>query len=1043
MQALYQWQLSDCGVAELIEQFQDDSGQTYLLAIDPWYYYRLTRNAVNYGYQYDYVDENGRYHDTKVFGGVPLGQGVTTKIREFHVLFQLWLVRILRIFWPDISMLTVAFYSPVIISVLAVVPAFFLARKVAGNTGGFFAGMLVALHPAYLTRTAGGFSDTDSYNVFFPLLIAWLAIEAIDAKSFRSSIIYAALAGLATGLFSFAWKAWYFIFDFMIATGAAVIAYIVIGNWLKNRKQPIDSRAKFAATGLGAYIVSSAVFITLISGFSRFWTFIKGIIDFTQIKDVGGLKIWPNVYTTVAELNPASLSQTISQISLGSKVWLLLALLGLVLPLYASKNRKSLYFAIGSAVWLVAVMMIWPATITSHLIFGMLITLPIAVWIIYSLYAGEQLTVRYSIFLAIWFVATIYASSKGVRFILLLVPAFAVAAGIAVGMLWKWLTDALSSGLSINRTLTGAVMFVLFFGMLWFPTNFVKAGTDTAVNEIPSMNDAWYGALTKINLEAEPDAIINSWWDFGHWFAAVGNRSVTLDGGRQNSPQAHWLGKLMLTWDEDESMGILRYLDCGGNTGFDKLSEIMGNDLDTIHTLYELIPVDRDSAYSILESEGLSSTEIDEVLQYTHCNPPENYFITSEDMVGKSGVWAHFGAWDFDKAVMYNKVINKNRANGVKTLEDDYGMSPSEADAKYTEIKNVNADQWIAPWPSYAGASACTTEATRVVCDNGVIWDLATKDAYVNTNTGQQNPQALVFVEDREFHLKEYDENVIIFPQTGRPLGVAMLGSNGNYRALLMDADLTASMFTRLFYYENSDGGLTHFKIFDKRTDVTGQKIIIWKVDWEGTMVEPQTVDPDMESFVQCISDSGAKFYGTPSCTWCNQEKELLQNSPAIPFIDCQANADACEAARVTAYPTWILGDSVATGYQTIDQLSALTGCQYGTEPAVTTTETASQEFDLVKVSHILISTDNRTDGEALQLAEDIFAMTADSDFDALVDEYSDCSPQTIQCDLGWFGRGVLDKNFEDAAFSLSLGEVSEPVKSKFGYHIMKLTGTK
>lgn len=90
-----------------------------------------------------------------------------------------------------------------------------------------------------------------------------------------------------------------------------------------------------------------------------------------------------------------------------------------------------------------------------------------------------------------------------------------------------------------------------------------------------------------------------------------------------------------------------------------------------------------------------------------------------------------------------------------------------------------------------------------------------------------------------------------------------------------------------------------------------------------------------------------------------------------------------------------------------------------------------------VKASHILVQ-DEKT-------AKEVKAkLDKGEDFAKLAKEYSqDPGSAENGGDLGFFGPGKMVPEFEEAAYKLKKGEVSEPVKSSFGYHIIKVTDKK
>lgn len=94
------------------------------------------------------------------------------------------------------------------------------------------------------------------------------------------------------------------------------------------------------------------------------------------------------------------------------------------------------------------------------------------------------------------------------------------------------------------------------------------------------------------------------------------------------------------------------------------------------------------------------------------------------------------------------------------------------------------------------------------------------------------------------------------------------------------------------------------------------------------------------------------------------------------------------------------------------------------------------------KISHILFKVDDKTDDKtALEKAQKAKQQLANKEFAVLAKELSeDKLTAKTGGDLGLFNAGSMEKPFEDAVEKLKLNEVSEPVKSAFGYHLIKIT---
>ena len=877
--------------------FRDKSGVTYLMAIDPYYWLRNARNIVEHGYSYD-VKINGTYYDLHMLGGEPLSHKVQTKHRFPNILpvLEVSVYKILNFFGFNVELMYAAFITPIIIMALATFFGYLLGKKIAGHMGGFFTALVIAIHPFILTRTIGGFADTDGFNILFPILISWLFLEAVYSKKLgKRSLIYSSLAGLMLFLYSLAWQGWWFIADFILGAGILFIMVLltlfVLKMWIFKREIPKGEKADMIKYILSVVYIS-LIFLAVAELFFVFYDgptyMIKSMIfgpkGAQTLKSIGTLNFWPNVFTTVAELNPGSMSE-----------------------IYTYNGGKSLFMLVMSGILILPMILVFmnklklknsnDKTNKTNLDKS-------------GNSKGDDLTSNVALLFAvilvyIWFFGTVYATLKGIRFILLLAPAFAVAFGATAG----WTNEIfkrLLKDLEVSTKIAVIIVFSLFLLMVFMPQGMYAKSKSVTSSYLPNMDNTWYKLLNDIKLNSSDSAVINSWWDFGHWFKYFANRSVTLDGGGQNKPQAYWLGRTLAGNNELDSVETIRMLDCGGNEGFNTINQYITEKIakekgyknaealfnnpnvsredklilkgkafkDSMDLINRIITMNKSETQKYLEKEGIPKNYSDLILRYTKCKAPEDFLITSQDMIGKAGVWAHLGStWNFSKAIYWSLAQRVSDQKLRTALIDDFSLSQKEANAimyKIDEIKHspnpsAEANSWIAPWPSYLmnnleslDINNSMIEKSRLTIPLSQYYDNThTKVAIYLTNisfsknnytdikantviakggygvgTMPVSFSRLIVAENNTYHsyeLKSREQNGKKITQLN--IDVLLFHPSPNqYYLLIAQPPLGESLFTKLYYLKGY--GTKYFNKFEEASDTFDGRTIVWKVKW-------------------------------------------------------------------------------------------------------------------------------------------------------------------------------------------------------------------
>ena len=299
----------------------------------------------------------------------------------------------------------------------------------------------------------------------------------------------------------------------------------------------------------------------------------------------------------------------------------------------------------------------------------------------------------------------------------------------------------------------------------------ITAAYNTTKQEFPLNNDELFNLNTFIRNDNSGESVTTSWWDYFHIYKVIGNTSATFDGGDQGK-RIYWVGKLLVNDNPEQSKAILRMLNCNVD-----------------------VAMDRYDSQTILEEKN--------------CTPWTQYLILSEDMIGKAGVWAHFGSWNFTKANMYKDTYKLNYGEGTTLLQEKYNQSSEEAINTYVDIQSTTGDMYIASWPSYVGGWRS--------CNNQTICELG-------YNLGQQNGQNIILTSAKlENNTWKFTiNNQVTINEI--EFNFAAIYDKKNNRVMISSKELKNSLFTRLYLLDENITG------FDKVFDNNFGKV--YKIKW-------------------------------------------------------------------------------------------------------------------------------------------------------------------------------------------------------------------
>jgi dolichyl-phosphooligosaccharide-protein glycotransferase len=627
--------------------YLDSNGLPYMFELDSYYNYRLTENLIDHGYLGDFKINDTEWDLHSYYPpGVPLDYPplIAYLAALFYYLINLF---------ANIPLLYIVFWISIFTAPLSGIVAFFLVRRFTNNFGAAAAGIFIVTAPMYALRTVAGWFDTDIFNIFFPLLITLLFFLAIDNRdNLKRGMIYSIAAAFSMFLFSLAWNGYQYIFYFIVLFLALYIL------WCKFKGRKVKNMTYIFLV----FLFSSLVMIAVFSGFFNIYKLVLGPIELIKISN-NPWSPWPDVYSTVSELNRPDFIEIISNLGI------------------------AFFAGILGYLWILRIM------INDKL--------------------KEKFLTRmnwfFFLYLLLWGIIGFISLLKGNRFVMLLIPPMAISAGIFIGIVVNYiylLKNNQRFNIFKEKKNLLPILAILLLVLLLIPAVYNAHQSVSSLK--PLVNDDLWSASLWINNNTSNDTVIITQWTYGHLFTAIADRPVVFDGRmgyietlpnrnygiaypyKTNSPaiyREYWINKAFTTNNETLSKGIFNMLATNGDLAYLTLNSYTKNTTVSVEILNNILGVNKTIAnYTLLAKYNLNYTQADEVLEYTHPENPRPYVIvTTDGMIGIGAGVFEYGEWDFNKNEGQNYTYfynNYNISNDI--IETSDGLIYDKQNGKLT-----------------------------------------------------------------------------------------------------------------------------------------------------------------------------------------------------------------------------------------------------------------------------------------------------------------------------------------------------------------------